>query len=73
MRGRRRTLSRSRARGSLAKTHALPNVVEKDYVFGWLLADINAHDDFSERYIFEGGTCLKNVIRDISLLRRPRF
>jgi Nucleotidyl transferase AbiEii toxin, Type IV TA system len=37
----------------------LPNVVEKDYILGWLLAGINAHDDLSESWVFKGGTCLK--------------
>jgi predicted nucleotidyltransferase component of viral defense system len=36
-----------------------PNVVEKDYVLGWLLVGINAHDDLSESWVFKGGTCLK--------------
>ena len=37
----------------------LPNVVEKDYVLGWILAGINAHEELSESWIFKGGTCLK--------------
>ena len=37
----------------------LPNIVEKDYVLGWILAGINAHQDLSESWIFKGGTCLK--------------
>jgi predicted nucleotidyltransferase component of viral defense system len=37
----------------------LPNVVEKDYVLGWILAGINAHDELSESWVFKGGTCLK--------------
>jgi predicted nucleotidyltransferase component of viral defense system len=37
----------------------LPNVVEKDYVLGWLLGGIDAHPDLSESWIFKGGTCLK--------------
>ncbi len=37
----------------------LPNVVEKDYVLGWILAGINAHGDLSESWVFKGGTCLK--------------
>ena len=35
------------------------NVVEKDYVLGWLLAGIYNHPDLSEKWIFKGGTCLK--------------
>jgi hypothetical protein len=37
----------------------LPNVVEKDYVLGWLLGGINAHPALSESWIFKGDTCLK--------------
>ena len=37
----------------------LPSVVEKDYVLGWMLAGLNAHEDLSESWVFKGGTCLK--------------
>lgn len=37
----------------------LPNIVEKDYVLGWLLAGINAHPELAESWLFKGGTCLK--------------
>jgi predicted nucleotidyltransferase component of viral defense system len=37
----------------------LPNVVEKDYVLGWTLAGIYAHEELAETWIFKGGTCLK--------------
>jgi predicted nucleotidyltransferase component of viral defense system len=37
----------------------LPSVVEKDYVLGWILAGINAHEEFAESWVFKGGTCLK--------------
>lgn len=36
-----------------------PNVVEKDYVLGWLLAGISSHPMFSSHWVFKGGTCLK--------------
>jgi predicted nucleotidyltransferase component of viral defense system len=36
-----------------------PHVVEKDYVLGWLLAGISAHDELAESWVFKGGTCLK--------------
>ena len=35
------------------------NVVEKDYVLGWLLAAVAAHREASQQWIFKGGTCLK--------------
>lgn len=34
-------------------------VVEKDYVLGWLLAGINHHPDLKSAWLFKGGTCLK--------------
>lgn len=44
----------------LAKLFGLrANIVEKDYVLGWLLSEINQHRAFSKRWVFKGGTCLK--------------
>lgn len=37
----------------------LPSIVEKDYVLGWKLAGVNAHEELSESWVFKGGTCLK--------------
>jgi predicted nucleotidyltransferase component of viral defense system len=37
----------------------LPNVVEKDYVLGWLLAGIFNHPALADKWVFKGGTCLK--------------
>ena len=37
----------------------LPNIVEKDYVLGWMLAGIDAHEELAESWVFKGGTCLK--------------
>ena len=36
-----------------------PNVVEKDYALGWLLAGLAAHPSLADNWIFKGGTCLK--------------
>jgi predicted nucleotidyltransferase component of viral defense system len=36
-----------------------PDVVEKDYVLGWLLAGIGSHLETAETWVFKGGTCLK--------------
>lgn len=36
-----------------------PNVVEKDYVLGWLLAGIYNHPALRSSWAFKGGTCLK--------------
>jgi predicted nucleotidyltransferase component of viral defense system len=34
-------------------------VVEKDYVLGWLLWGIGSHPALGESWVFKGGTCLK--------------
>jgi len=36
-----------------------PDVVEKDYVLGWLLAGISQHVALQGGWVFKGGTCLK--------------
>ena len=36
-----------------------PEIVEKDYVLGWLLAALGQHAATSEGWVFKGGTCLK--------------
>jgi predicted nucleotidyltransferase component of viral defense system len=36
-----------------------PNVVEKDYVLGWMLAGISRHPRARDTWLFKGGTCLK--------------
>ena len=35
------------------------NVIEKDYVLGWVLAGIFNHPDVGSSWVFKGGTCLK--------------
>lgn len=35
------------------------NVIEKDYVLGWILAGISHEAGLRESWIFKGGTCLK--------------
>ena len=35
------------------------NVIEKDYVLGWVLAGISQHADIAPNWVFKGGTCLK--------------
>lgn len=34
-------------------------VVEKDYVLGWLLWGIGSHPALRDHWVFKGGTCLK--------------
>jgi predicted nucleotidyltransferase component of viral defense system len=36
-----------------------PEVVEKDYVLGWLLAGIYGNERLASSWVFKGGTCLK--------------
>ncbi|MBW1813858.1 MAG: nucleotidyl transferase AbiEii/AbiGii toxin family protein [Deltaproteobacteria bacterium] len=35
------------------------NIIEKDYVLGWILAGIFNHAEIGAEWIFKGGTCLK--------------
>ncbi len=35
------------------------DVIEKDYLLGWLLAGIANHDVLSRTWVFKGGTCLR--------------
>jgi len=35
------------------------DVVEKDYILGWLLAALAQHPESSRKWVFKGGTCLK--------------
>ncbi|MCY4314414.1 MAG: hypothetical protein OXD44_12145 [Gammaproteobacteria bacterium] len=36
-----------------------PNIVEKDYVLGWLLAAVDNSPVLSRSWVFKDGTCLK--------------
>lgn len=35
------------------------DVIEKDYVLGWMLAAIAANEELRETWVFKGGTCLR--------------
>ena len=35
------------------------DIIEKDYVIGWLLWGIGTDPEISHKWIFKGGTCLK--------------
>ena len=41
-----------------------PEVVEKDYVLGWLLAGIAQHAATAHNWVFKGGTCLKKCVME---------
>ncbi|HYB73108.1 MAG TPA: nucleotidyl transferase AbiEii/AbiGii toxin family protein [Candidatus Sulfotelmatobacter sp.] len=36
-----------------------PDIVEKDYVLGWLLAGLASHPETRATWVFKGGTCIK--------------
>jgi predicted nucleotidyltransferase component of viral defense system len=36
-----------------------PDIVEKDYVLGWLLTALGTHAVAGDRWVFKGGTCIK--------------
>lgn len=42
-----------------ATTRLRPDVIEKDYMLGWLLAGIYKHPVIAKTWVFKGGTCLK--------------
>lgn len=45
---------------NFSREFGLPaNIIEKDYVLGWLLAGISNHQELNKKWIFKGGTCLK--------------
>jgi hypothetical protein len=49
-------------------------VIEKDYVLGWLLWGIATDRVVAEQWVFKGGTCLKKWLhRDVPLLGRSRL
>jgi predicted nucleotidyltransferase component of viral defense system len=50
----RRELDELRGEWSLAI-----DVIEKDYVLGWMLAGIAQHQDLAATWVFKGGTCLR--------------
>ena len=47
-----------------------PQVVEKDYVLGWLLAGIYQQADLADDWIFKGGTCLNSLWQNPRGVRR---
>src|ERR1039457_1511740 len=57
--GSNRVIDRRELLASAGNLGLLPNVVEKDYVLGWLLAGIFNHAALKDSWVFKGGTCLK--------------
>jgi len=48
----------------VAEWHLRPEVVEKDYVLGWLLAALGAHPETAAYWVFKGGTCIKKCFAE---------
>ena len=48
----------------VAEWHLRPEVVEKDYVLGWLLAALGAHPETAKHWVFKGGTCIKKCFAE---------
>ena len=44
------------------------DMIEKDYVLGWMLAGIFAHPVLAPAWVFKGGTCLKKCFVETYLL-----
>jgi predicted nucleotidyltransferase component of viral defense system len=51
-------------RDRVAEWQLRDDVVEKDYVLGWVLAGIGAHPVLRDGWIFKGGTCLKKCFME---------
>ncbi|MBT9130634.1 MAG: hypothetical protein DDT41_00920 [candidate division WS2 bacterium] len=50
----------------VSKNINLPvNIIEKDYVLGWVLAGIANHPEIGSNWIFKGGTCIKKCYINI--------
>lgn len=52
-------IDRSEILASATDLGLSPDIVEKDYVLGWLLAGINNDERLRNGWVFKGGTCLK--------------
>lgn len=52
-------ISRAALQARVTEWGLTEEVVEKDYVLGWLLAGIGAHPVLGTTWVFKGGTCLK--------------
>lgn len=57
--GRARVISERDLRARVAEWGLRDDVVEKDYVLGWVLAGIGTEPALRDGWVFKGGTCLK--------------
>ena len=60
--GNRRVISKVAILERAKEWQLTPDVVEKDYVLGWMLAGIARHSATAGNWIFKGGTCLKKCV-----------
>lgn len=52
-------INRNEINNSSAKLGLSLDVIEKDYVLGWVIAGINQDAELRDNWVFKGGTCLK--------------
>ena len=52
-------IDRSEILALAGETGLTPQVVEKDYVLGWLLSGIAENAELANTWVFKGGTCLR--------------
>lgn len=57
--GRRRMISRADIVDRVRRWELREDVVEKDYVLGWVLWGIGTEPRLKDTWVFKGGTCLK--------------
>jgi len=58
-RGQQGMISRQEVMSFSREFGLVANVIEKDFVLGWLLAGIEAYPEINKHFVFKGGTCLK--------------
>ena len=57
--GRRVVITRADIVARVAEWQLTEEVIEKDYVLGWLLWGLGSDPVLSDQWVFKGGTCLK--------------
>lgn len=54
-------ISRSEIKRTAAKNKIMSHVVERDYILGWILYGFSQMPDFSQHFVFKGGTALRKI------------
>lgn len=57
-------ISHEEIKGLVADWGLREDVIEKDYVIGWILWGIGTSDELMKSWVFKGGTCLKKCYID---------